>query len=219
MERPILFNTAMVQAIMAGNKTQTRRIVKRSGNTPDFYKRNKFHKLVDQLNNKTALFAGFYKDSDVFMHEGKEVIDALYFKAPCQVGDVLWVRETWQHSECFDSSVENQYCYKEHDCDREMAEAFKIKWKPSIHMPRKAARIFLKVINVRCERLQDITDIQALSEGVKQNNLGDHLAGIPIKTFAELWESLKPEAGYTWFDNPWVWVIEFKRVEGLYVKQ
>jgi hypothetical protein len=89
-----------------------------------------------------------------------------------------------------------------------------LKWRPSIFMPKEAARLFLQVANVRVERLQDITEEDALKEGVKAygpNNCSGTSARI---AFAELWDSLNEKRGYGWNTNCWVWVIEFERVEG-----
>jgi hypothetical protein len=109
-------------------------------------------------------------------------------------GDVLWVRETW-------AVCNGVYAYR---ADDEMPEGWHLTaWRPSIHMPKEAARIFLRVSDVRAERLQDIDDAGVVAEGLE---LGD--------PFDEIWDrTLKPSARdtYGWAANPWVWVITFER--------
>ena len=156
-------------------------------------------------------------------------------KPPYQPGDILYVRETW----CgwYLPLVGMHYCYRatepdgnkrptspEYDCDVE-----KISWHPSIHMPKEAARIWLKVTDVRVERLQNITPKGAENEGVGnlfyddigygEKNYGtevDPEYGITKEQFAWLWESTIKKTDldrYGWDANPWVWVIEFERCE------
>ena len=199
--KPILFNTEMAQAILDNRKTSTRRIIKYSdGHVPSFYGRDKFYKLVNGLNNKKGLWAGFYKDSDVFMYEGKIMTDALYWKAPYQVGDILYVRETWNKytkrvGEGGNCHLEEFYGYK---ANPKCSEVFDQKWHPSIQMPKEAARIFLKVTDVRVERVQDITEDGARAEGFSDKFM-----------FMAIWDAIYNNA----LGNPWVWVIEFERVE------
>ena len=216
-EVPALFNTEMVKAILEDRKTNTRRLVKFHGSTPDFYKRDKFYKLVNQLNEKVGLFAGFYCDSDVFMHEGEKHIDAIYFKAPCEVDDILWVRETWRPKSAWSGSSRGcEIEYKAGGENKIIDDEIIIKvpwtnkkWRPSIHMPRKAARIFLKVTDVRVERLQEITEIEAQQEwktAYYEDVIKYELTA--KQQFSELWDSIYKN----WGENPWVWVIQFERV-------
>lgn len=134
--------------------------------------------------------------------------DPQIYKAPCRPGDTLYVREPWTQ----DGDV---YRYKAGFYDQNR------KWRPSIHMPREAARIFLRVTNVQVERLQDISDEQAEKEGCNGEfigtgeALGSGWAISPTEEFAELWDgTLKPKgrAIYGWEANPWVWVVEFERM-------
>ena len=194
--KPILFNTPMVQAILAGIKTQTRRVVKTGSYTPAEIGRNKFYTLRGELNGKPGAWAGFYCDRDVFDgRDGKQHIDAVYAKLPYQPGDVLYVRETWNVNNLREegAKVEAGFIYKAADApdydfrwvettldtfakyEADMSVYFD-KWRPSIHMPKEAARIFLRVTDVRVERLQDsfnapITPILAVqAEGI---DIGD----------------------------------------------
>ena len=183
--KPILFNAQMVRAILEGRKTVTRRAVK----------------FPRGWNPK---FTGYIPDGAVLY--GSNNIPAA--KAPVQVGDVLWVRETWSRMET------GQYLYK---ADNEKPISY-LGWRPSIHMPREAARIFLRVTDVRVERLQDITPDQIDAEGCKEwaysATTGELLPSGPL-WFKIAWDSTvkaKNMSTYSWDANPWVWVIEFERI-------
>lgn len=185
MIKQILFNTDMVRSILDGKKTMTRRLIKQ--NTYEILN-SPYHKEHPEVGDKT-------------------IIQKLCNK-PYHPGNILYVRETW-------SKVENVnrtpfYIYKA-DYGATYAEynnGFK-RWYPSIHMPKEAARIFLKVKDVRVERLQEITDEQAESEGC--NDYSSTANG-----FCYIWDSTikKRDIGiYGWDANPWVWVIEFEQCE------
>ena len=209
--KPIIFSTEMVKAISKEQKTQTRRVIKDGANrTPQNIEREKFYKMVNALNNKPFFGAGFYKDSDVFECKGEILTDAVYFKCPYKPGDVLYVKETWGKDENGEYVYRTNYGTTEDDS----FPPSMFKWKPSIHMPRDTARLFLRVTNVRVERLQDITEEDARAEGVN---------GIPRSTvlypnddyiypFKQLWNSLNQKRGYGWETNPWVWVYEFEGI-------
>jgi len=120
-----------------------------------------------------------------------------------QVGDRLWVRETWHvglssHGVCPGYKADMKY-----RCGESMPQLFPLKWKPSIHMPRWASRILLEITEVRVERLQEITGEDAKAEGAEP--YGYYFIG----GFKELWDSLNAKRGYGWETNPWVWVITF----------
>lgn len=183
--KPILLNAQMVRAILEGRKTVTRRAVK----------------FPRGWNPK---FTGYIPDGAVLY--GSNNIPAA--KAPVQVGDVLWVRETWSRMET------GQYLYK---ADNEKPISY-LGWRPSIHMPREAARIFLRVTDVRVERLQDITPYQIDAEGCKEwaysATTGELLPSGP-SWFKIAWDNTvkaKNMSTYSWDANPWVWVIEFERI-------
>lgn len=183
--KPIVFNAQMVRAILEGRKTVTRRVVK----------------FPRGWNPK---FTGYIPDGAVLY--GSNNIPAA--KAPVQVGDVLWVRETWSRMET------GQYLYK---ADNEKPISY-LGWRPSIHMPREAARIFLRVTDVRVERLQDITPYQIDAEGCKEwaysATTGELLPSGP-SWFKIAWDNTvkaKNMSTYSWDANPWVWVIEFERI-------
>ena len=211
--KAILFDTEMVRAILEGRKSCTRRIVKPQqliGMLPDKCKNGAPEKF---LKEKKLMFKPYCDMTDI------ELINTAY-KAPYQPGDILYVRETWK-------KAPNGYYYYEDWQRNDIADV--TKWKPSIRMPKGAARIWLRVTDVRVERLQDITPKGAESEGVGnlfyddigygEKNYGtevDPEYGIAKEQFAWLWESTIKKSDidrYGWDANPWVWVIEFERCE------
>lgn len=213
--KPILFNTEMVRAILDGRKSCTRRICKDANEytVPDmeFYD-------VDKRTYAVHNFA----DRE---HTGQ--LSTVERNCPICPGDILYVRETFYRDEnciLYKADNENLTGYR-----NMRGEDIVVKWHPSIHMPKEAARIWLKVTDVRVERLQDITPKGAENEGVgtlfyddigySDKNYGtevDPEYGIAKEQFAWLWEStIKKFARdcYGWNANPWVWVIEFERCE------
>ena len=200
--KPILFNTKMVRAILDGRKDATRRIVK--GFIPD-----------DAVWGYTAFTPKGYISCRGTFADG---YGEKFFKLPCESGDILYVRETWK-------KAPNGYYYYEDWQRNDIADV--TKWKPSIHMPKEAARIWLKVTDVRVERLQEITDEQAKREGIqydecptgftwKQETDMHNCYTTPIGAMQALWNSTIRKSDldrYGWDANPWVWVIEFERCE------
>jgi hypothetical protein len=209
-ERPILFSTPMVQALLAGTKTMTRRVVNPQ---PIIASDGAFH----------------YKGEGVFIN--KMITKCPYGK----VGDLLWVRETFKPKfikgclSPFKLNYPNIHPWF-YAADNENTEGYG-SWKPSIHMPKAAARIWLEITNLRVERLQDITQSDAKSEGIKSCIMPGHNAftkswtqyydynsnkfhqfaqNYPIQSFQSLWLSINGEE--SWNANPWVWVVEFKKI-------
>ena len=225
--KPILFNTDMVRAILDGRKTVTRRVVKQGKSNPKYHNRDKFYGVVDHLNNDYKnWYAGFYNDNDIFYGaNGERLIDAIYFKAPYKVNDVLYVRETWR------KITDTEYGYRA-DCHKAVESVFN--WKPAIHMPKEAARLFLRVTDVRVEKLRDMKLEDFLKEGILVNaeklkiihsvtstqderERAEILANMEaINKFKDLWNStagkpFSPERyANNWYGNPYVWVIEFE---------
>lgn len=187
--KPILFNTEMVRAILDGRKDATRRIVK--GFIPD-----------DAVWGYTAFTPKGYISCRGTFADG---YGEKFFKLPCESGDILYVRETWK-------KAPNGYYYYEDWQRNDIADV--TKWKPSIHMPKEAARIWLKVTNVRVERLQEITEVQAQAEGCNSGLLTG--ACTARGQFEDLWNSTVKKSDidrYGWDANPYVWVISFERCE------
>ena len=205
--KPILFNTEMVRAILDGRKSCTRRICK-DANECRFLRRTR----------KSVINASYY-DPDkrtyaVHNYADKKHTDKLSIAertCPICPDDILYVRETW----C--KGLE-RYIYRADYSDTEKfyqdGKEINMKWHPSIHMPKEAARIWLKVTDVRVERLQEITETQAQSEGCNSGLLTG--ACTARGQFEDLWNSTIKKsdlARYGWNANPWVWVIEFERCE------
>lgn len=189
--KPILFNAEMVRAILDGRKTCTRRVAK---NVPDHT-----HRIEPVYENGRFQFDCFYS-SYVAALDADADFCMPYFP-PYQRGDILYVRETWCKGSWMNEK--ERYYYKADDND------FHCVWHPSIHMPKEAARIWLRVTDVRVERLQDMTDDDAEAEGCfdyTSTALG----------FPDVWDSTikKSDIGRCgWAANPWVWVVEFERCE------
>ncbi|EDZ4569897.1 hypothetical protein GVS27_21420 [Salmonella enterica] len=204
----MIFNAEMVNAILSGRKTQTRRVLATDQDAV------KFCPEWD-VNGKQIFIVLGEKD-----HTGMNpVITAI----PChfgQPGDRIWVRETFRvHSRATDvatlvyrASVRNSWTEQTHRVPVAVCNkpATPEKWTPSIHMPRWASRITLEITDVRVERLNSISDSDASKEGccIADMESGDCLSDV----FARLWTSIYGDD--SWQANPWVWVIEFKRVEG-----
>ncbi|EIX9313529.1 hypothetical protein D4N06_26310 [Klebsiella pneumoniae] len=208
-ERGMIFNAEMVRAILDGRKTQTRRPIK--------WKQTRFTEIGEREDGSKWPWSEDAEHAFDFWH-------------PCpfgSVGDRIWVRETFQ-GPLFDFDLMDSYCkdstpfeksefcvYKAdgvpapefYDADDELHCC----WRPSIHMPRWASRILLEITGVRVERLKSISDRDALREGCSTADMksGDCVADV----FARLWASIYGDE--SWNSNPWVWVIEFKRIEEL----
>lgn len=211
MIRPILFNTEMVTAILEKRKTATRRLVKPQPERDMKYKQG------------ILVMGGAKKDHGKFGFATREWGGRImYAKPPALVGDILWVRETW-------SEWTDGYVYKAWTSPFPQPGRYPdkmMKWHPSIHMPKEAARIFLRVTDVRVERLQDMTQVDFIMEGIntcKRCSCKDLCMGLSnaricyLKSdFIKIWESTIKETDigkYGWKANPWVWAIEFERIE------
>lgn len=186
-ERGMIFNDEMVRAILGGNKTQTRRIVEEK-----FYGRA----VAAELLAKHCPYG--------------------------QPGDRIWVRETYRvHGKATDvatlvyrASVRNSWTEQTHRvpvevCNKPVSE----KWTPSIHMPRWASRILLEITDVRVERLHDMSEADAKAEGASPATYKITPPEAVYRVgFGDIWRSIYGQEN--WLSNPWVWVIEFKRIQG-----
>lgn len=215
--KQILFNTEMVRAILMGQKTCTRRVVK--GFIPD-----------DAVWGYTAFTPkGYISCRGTFpVGYGEK-----FFKLPYQKGDILYVRETWCRYgklDDFDHVIEGteEYYYLADGANPTPYNCFLVQrngydeykdtpvWHPSIHMPKEAARIWLKVTDVRVERLQDIDGKGCVKEGIEEEPLKDVGEEFVKGMYHDLWDSTIKKSDidrYGWDANPWVWVIEFERCE------
>lgn len=194
--KPILFSTPMVKSILDGRKSQTRRVMKpHPPNYIDFFERR-------LIGFKGYMSPGEPCDYDIIIPKYK-------------VGDILWVRETWSTERKYPNAIESpnkdikNYIYK---ADKQIHVADLMKWKPSIFMPREACRIFLEVTDIRVERLQDISEQDAIAEGL-QDYYGKNAPYHANKVrYIDLWDEINGKK-YPWDSNPWVWKITFKRIE------
>lgn len=197
-ELPILMNGDMVRAIIDGTKTQTRRPVKAHDGFGDIA--SIIHADYHSIFGPDAWIAS---NGTVLPYTQTAI------KPPYRKGDTLWVRETWR---LFDAVDECGHSDAPCGCPRHGAPLYKAsnddgesKWRPSIHMPRWAARIFLTVKSVRVERVQDISESDCLAEGLTN---GDRYECCHDE-FRTLWDSIYAPRGLGWAANPWVWVTEF----------
>lgn len=211
-ERPILFSAPMVRALLEGRKTQTRRVAE-----------------IASLGTASKPFPYLNRQGNqVWGMRAGGILEHKNVKCPYgQPGDRLWVRETWQHSnhpfgpcnsDC-DFFYRADYHDDPHGYDGEKSLEGKYRqWRPSSNMPRYASRFVLDIVNVRAERLQSITAADAIAEGVQFEQRYPIENGCfspcdearAFNAFLGLWRSINdPES---WNANPWVWVVEFRRV-------
>lgn len=227
-ERGMIFNGEMVRALLDGRKTQTRRIMKpqpepcpRGGH---WWPSNVFKTMLhveEEMQNGKGGWGGLVGDACPFG----------------DVGDHIWVRETFQgplfNYEQMDEYLEDSSKFEKPEFCQYAADGghrpeyqdaddnLRHGWRPSIHMPRWASRILLEITDVRVERLKSIHDVDAMREGIQNLTTCSHadfgIPGVvnaqhPVRAFQLLWESIY--GADNWKFNPWVWVVEFKRVEG-----
>ena len=211
--KPILFNTEMVRAILDGRKSCTRRLVK---NDIEAVLNSPYHKAHTEVENK-------------------QIISKLC-NPPYKTGDILYVRETWCALPVNEAGHMRGHCVYYYRADGDLRpEGWRGKWHPSIHMPKEAARIWLKVTSARAERLQEMKPVDVIKEGAYPdcwdclNAYGESGSQCCYGTeeqcsqcdevmmeWEKLWASTIKESDldcYGWDANPWVWVIEFERCE------
>ena len=177
-ERPMLMSGPMVRAILEERKSQTRRIVKDTG----------FYAIEERFHGK-----------ETAERERKNLSTQCKYGQP---SDRLWVKETFQAHPIYGSTVYRA----DWKTSSNPVEDENWPWRPSIFMPRRLSRITLEIIDVRVERLQDISDDDAKAEGIEW---GRH---VPKLSYRTLWDSLNAKRGFGWDTNPWVWALTFKRI-------
>src|SRR5690606_23485655 len=208
--KPILFSTPMVQAILEGRKTQTRQIVKTTEG--EYF----FCECTDVDCRKCIAKTGepcYWMNDEHTLCSACRGLDNME-SANYQRGDILWVRETWREG------LYSKYSYITDYPERIISRLYnKGIWKPPIHMPKAAARIFLEVTDVRVERLQDISNDDVIAEGIKVIDKDEAYLDYegypepfaePRGSFFSLWTSINGQASTD--ANPWFWVYEFKRI-------
>ena len=233
-ERPILFSTPMVRAVIDDRKDITRRItegLKRVNESPDDWE------LHGSNSGETGIVFNYPNPGDwSACFRNKKTDEILYVKSPYGgSGDVLWCRETFgelydtcDHPEIPGCPTERWslgYVYKADGYNHKGSDGFWDGWKPSIHMPKEACRLKLEVLSIRPERLHDITEEDAIREGVIKVPIDDSANGFLWKVtgggvgslhsakmcFEKLWESINGPG--SWNPNLWVWRIEFKKLQ------
>lgn len=185
---PIIFSTPMVRAIMTGNKTQTRRIVNPQPHG--------------------GIRSSVFSRSGVEDGHGKEIKKR--YGSP---GDILWVRETFARYP--DGYVVYKADFPDDGFGSEIVhlrtgKVFPLVWKPSIHMPRRASRIGLEITSLRIERLNNISERDAIAEGCRAWKENGKVTDTAVNDFAHLWDEINLKRGYSWESNPFVWVITFQ---------
>ena len=237
-EKPILFCTDMVRAILEDAKGQTRRVVKGKRDKEYGGGPSRVH-LFSTIRQINGIWYGCDSDGLPFINDP--------IQQPRKPGDILWVRETWQEvyeteynidnpneplkitdliigfenlpkvcvglsreCSCLSMPARNKYYVYTASKPEYTSEKYELKWRPSIHMPREAARLFLRVTDVWPERVQDISEADAKAEGVMP--LNGSKCGYR-GAFRELWNTLNAKRGFDWYTNNWVWVNEFERVK------
>ena len=233
--KPILFNTDMVRAIFDGRKTVTRRVIKPQPMGKICY---------CMAGYKHGSWS--YPDNEAYKYWGDEwkVPEGLtseernrHWTPPCHTDDVLYVRETWNRGyiEHSDAYLNNEAWFEEYhkrdgsfldgissymyraDFDKSEERELHMLWRPSLHMPKEAARIFLRVTDVYMERLQEIDDEGSKAEGANYGiGVSEKMKETSIDRFAKIWDSTIKKNDlprYGWNANPWVWVIQFERCE------
>lgn len=195
-ERPILFSAPMVRALLAGTKTQTRRVVKPQ---PDVVGRD----VGDGLPPVVGVFAA----DDQRLGRLAKTVHCPYGKP----GDLLWVRETFakidgQTQPWIETDFRATYTHGDRLGD---SLGIKKRWTPAIHMPRAASRITLEVVGVRVERLQDISASDAVAEGIPRGG-PENPDDIEQREYRALWESINGPG--SWDLNPFVWCVSFRRL-------
>jgi hypothetical protein len=262
-EKPILFSTDMVQAILAGRKTQTRRVVNPQ---PADHHWEMFNSAEYPNGRKYTHHLNLVEcDRGQFLHSWHSLGDHIDSSEECnqrilcpygKPGDLLYVRETWKPTGWSMDGSDWNIAYKAggsnmivphmfDDGDNQKEQDFWMKlsdqlddagcpfdedtfmyqnvgeylpWKPSIHMPKNASRIWLRVKDVRVERLQQISEQDAVAEGIEVDEM-NHVVrnndvnwGGAVGEFANLWDSINADRGFSWESNPWVWAVEFETI-------
>lgn len=201
--KPILFSGPMVRAILDERKHQTRRVLKPQPVDPWYWP-------GDEVDPESGWFDRLEQGREPCGAPAREYTPPI--KLPYALGDLLWCRETWVHTGDGVWTVSDAMRWPGRSLIKYRAdgEAPSDQWFPSIHMPRWASRLTLEVTDVRIERIQQISEVDAFAEGC--HGLVD---GLPHRTgcrrnFAKLWDSLNAKRGYGWDANPWVCAVTFK---------
>lgn len=217
--RPILFSSPMIRALLESRKTQTRRAVK------PLTKTHPIKNLAEHGRDGRG-YTGIFNDPTSwgfpYAEDGEDMALADWVGCLCQYGkpgDLLWVRESITTRDKGDGLVFDQpfyradvtdpygFCFTTDDGPRYVEQ---LKWTPSIHMPRAASRLTLRITDVRVQRLQDISEADAHAEGCAAAIVGNRFAGYAT-SYAKLWESINGPG--SWTENPWCWAVSFEVIK------
>lgn len=203
-ERPIIFSGPMVNAILSGKKTQTRRVIKERVEIGSVG--------LDEKDPRNF----YLLDWETKEYDPITLDEWLVHYCRYQPGVRMWVRETWTQD-----GVDTDYLKSvglppvHYRANGEAPEYLDVRWRPSIFMPREYSRIILEVVSTQVERIQQITEQDAIAEGCPWGEFGDHPEihrGDAVDDFRYLWDSINSQRGYAWETNPWVVAIGFKRI-------
>lgn len=212
-EKPIIFSGPMVRAILEGRKTQTRRVLKTQPlEILDKARGQKLVNVTRKMNGHATWFGLVKRDPN----QG-----VAFWCSHGEVGDRLWVREAFSayapqgETGNWRTGENVTYVYRATDEDADIS-----RWYSPIELPHNAARITLEVRSIRVERLQNISEADALAEGIRRHDAsgvfstGQNLSCYPTarEAFANGWDSINAKRGYSWASNPWVWAITFKKL-------
>jgi len=196
-EKPIIFNAEMVRAILDGRKSQTRRVIKNMPEQP----------------NKTWYFDAYRPDGNKGVNwnwwepSGRMLLPQI--KCPYgKKGDRLYVKETWGEDPAYCDGVQYKADWTE-EYHKHARDHSTWKWKSPRYMPRTKSRINLEIIDIRVEKIQDITVNDAGEEGISDERFADWIGNYKL-AYKDLWDSVNKKRGYGWDTNPWAWVMEFK---------
>lgn len=226
-QRPILFSTPMVRAILNGRKSQTRRVITTGTAVCDSARISDLDFFSEHVRHDSSA------RNDVYLHV-PHINNGESVHRVCPrvcVGDVLWVRETWAHDaptlaacrQRREDGLQGGLPYGPYFRADAVHQNTGLRWRPSIHMPQWAARIWLRVTDVRIERLQEISEEDAEAEGMPTSSCpGVSVCGGPCNDcnphpcrtkFRRIWDSINAKRGYGWGVNPWVVAAGFERIE------
>lgn len=232
-ERPTLFSSDMVKALLAGKKTQTRRVLRpRLQEAIAFMDGDTEVGCIISWSEDGYAGDGWYVHSAEYPEEGAEYLGQCPYGLP---GNLLWVRESWAEVPWVDTEGKegSRVLFRADEPGRNVFDPERgDRWRPSIHMPRWASRIALRVTDVRVERLRDITEADAIAEGARrfdslpsehpygqdarwsmeEPTSTDQCLGSARFAFANYWNKLNEKRGHGWDSNPWVWVVTFEVV-------
>src|SRR3990167_8797724 len=218
-ERPIIFSPEIVRAMLAGNVTQTRRVVKFMHETPKLIGQAAEHRNLNAVytaREKGWVFWQTTRAGDGLAEFTKKAYATGLLCPYGEPGDRLWVKEAWYTSKKYDPLPPAKFPVEAKTIFRYLGSRAKPEWagrtRSARFMPRWASRITLEIVNVRVERLQDISDNDALAECILITPEGIPIT-TPRKWYGIYWNRLNAKRGWPWESNSWVWVIEFKMLE------